>query len=129
MSNFGFNGCILWLQNTDGAICFICKQETGSVTHFLLDFSYFRNNFDSLWNKLTLKIAQSNQTDGIYIWNFIKNLDRNNKVLLLLGGLALPLDGKTNIQINRLISAAVGKIFKLRQERLREVEARWLANR
>ena len=90
--------------------------------------SYFRNNFDPLWNKLKLKIAQSNQTDGVYICNFITNLDRNNKVLLLLGGLTLPLDSKTNIQIKRFISAAVCKIYKLRQERLRELEAPWLAN-
>ena len=117
MSNFGLNGCIPWLQNTDDAFCFICKEETESMTHFLLDCFYFRNNFDSLWNKLKLKIAQSNQTDGVYICNFITNLDRNNKVLLLLGGLPLPLDSKTNIQINRFISTAVGKISKLRQKR------------
>ena len=123
MSNFGLNGCIPWLQNTDDAICFICYKEIESVTHFLLDCSYFRNNFDSLWNKLKLKIAQSNQTDGVYICNFITNLDRNNKVLLLLDGLALPLDSTTNIQIKRFISAAVCKIYKLRQERLRELEA------
>ena len=101
-SNFGLNGCIPWLQNTDGATCFICKEEVVSVTHFLLDCSYFRNNFDSLWNKLKLKIVQSNQTDGVYVCNFITNLDQNNKVLPLLGGLALPLDSKTNIQINNL---------------------------
>ena len=129
MSNFGLNRCIPWLQNTDGAICFICKEESESVTHFLLDCSYFRNNFDFLWNKLKIKIAQSNQTDGAYICKFITNLDRNNKVLLLLGGLALPLDSKANIQIKRFISAAVGKIYKLRQERLCELEAPWLANR
>ena len=128
MSNFGLNGCIPWLQNTDGAICFMCKEEIESVTHFLLDCSYFKNNFDSLWNKLKLNIAQFNQTDGVYICN-ITNLDRKNKVLLLLGGLALPLDSKTNIQIKRFISAAVGKIYKLPQQRLRELEAPWLANR
>ena len=99
------------------------------MTHLLLDCSYFRNNFDSLWNKLKRKIAQSNQTDGVYICNFITNLDRNNKVLLLLGGLALPLDSKTNTQIERFVSAAVGKICKLRQERLRELEAPWLVDR
>ena len=126
MSNFGLNGCIPWLQNTGGAICFICKEEIESVTHFLLDCSYFRNNFDSLWNKLKLKIAQSNLTDGVYICNVITNLDRNNKVLLVLGGLALTLDSETNIQINRFISAAVGKICKLRQETLRELEVPWL---
>ena len=31
MGNFGPN---LWLQNTDGAICFICKEDIESVTHF-----------------------------------------------------------------------------------------------
>ena len=129
MSNFGLNGCIPWLQNTGGAICFICKEEIESVTHFLLDCSCFRNNFDSLWNKLKLKITQSNQTDGVYICNFITNLGRNNKVLLLLGGLALPLDSEENIQINRFISSAVGKIYKLCQERLHELEAPWLTNR
>ena len=129
MSNFGLNGCIPWLQNTDGAIFFICKEEIESVTHFLLDCSYFRNNFDSLRNKLKLKITQSNQTDGVHICNFITNLDRNNKVLLLLDGLALPLDSETNIQIKRFISAVAGKIYKLRPERLRELETPWLANR
>ena len=129
MRNFGLNGYIPWLQNIDGAICFICKGEIESVTHFFLDCSYFRNNFDSLSYKLKRKIAQPNQTDGIYICNFITNLDGQNKVFLLLGGLALPFDNETNIQIDRFISSAVGKIYKLRQERLRELEAPWLINR
>ena len=34
MGNFGFNGSLLWLQNTDGVICFICKEDIESVTHF-----------------------------------------------------------------------------------------------
>ena len=115
LSNFGLNECIRWLQNIDGAICIICKGEIESVTHFLLDCSYFRNNFDSLWSKLKLKIAQSNQTDGVYICKSITNLDRHNKVLLLLGGLALPFDSETNIQLNRFMSSAVGKIYKYYQ--------------
>ena len=128
MNNFGLNECMPRLQNTDDAICFICKEEIESVIHLLLDCSYSRNNFDSLWNKLKLKIAQSNQRDGVYICNFITNLDRHNKVLLLLGGLVLPFDSETNIQINIFISSAVGKIYNLRQERLRELEAPWLTN-
>ena len=99
------------------------------MTHLLLDCSYFRNNFDSLWNKLKLKIAQWNQTDGVYICNFITNLDRHDKVLLLSGGLAFPFDSETNFLIDRFISSVVGKIYKLRQERLRELGAPWLTNR
>ena len=86
MGNFGLNGSLPWLQNTDGAICFICKEDIESVTHFFLDCSYFRNNFKSLWDKLKIKIARSIPIGGAYICNFIKNLDGNNRVLLLLGG-------------------------------------------
>ena len=86
MSNFDLNGGTPSLQNTDGAIC---KEDIESVTHFFLGCSYFRQNFDSLWNKLELKIAQSNQTDGIKIWDLITNLDGHNKVLLLSGGWVL----------------------------------------
>ena len=79
---------------------------------------------------MKIKIARSNPIDGAYICNFIKSLDGNNRVLLLLGGgLALPFDNETNVLINRFISSAVGKIHKLRIERLCELEALWLVNR
>ena len=48
IGNFGLNGSFPWLQNTDGAICFICKEDIESVTHFFLNCSYFRNNSESL---------------------------------------------------------------------------------
>ena len=48
MGNFGLIGNIPWLQNTDGAICFIRKEDIESVIHFFLDCFYFRNNFESL---------------------------------------------------------------------------------
>ena len=63
----------------------------------------------------------SNQADGVYICQFIDNLD--HKVLLLLGGLCLPFDNVTNTFIKRFIAAAAGKIHKLRRERPRELEA------
>ena len=85
MGNFGLNGSLPWLQNTDGAICFICKENIESVMHLFLDCSYFRNDFESLWNKLKFKIAGSNPTDGAYICNFIKNLDGHSNVPLLSG--------------------------------------------
>ena len=71
----------------------------------------------------------SNQDDGVNICQFIDNLDRHHKVLLLLGGLCLPFDNVTNTLIKRFIAAAVGKIHKLRRERLRELEAPWLTKK
>ena len=71
----------------------------------------------------------SNQADGVNICQFIDNLDRHHKVLLLLGGLCLPFDNVTNTLIKSFIAAAVGKIHKLRREKLRELEAPWLTKK
>ena len=122
MGQFGLSGGIPWLHDSDGAFCFVCKPDIESVFNFLLDCSYFKQNFLSLWRNLKLKITVSNQADVVNICQFINNLDRHHKVLLLLGGLFLPFDNVTNTLIKRFIAAAVGKIHKLRQERLRELE-------
>ena len=37
MGQYGLSGGIPWLRNSDGAFCFVCKQDVESVTHFLLD--------------------------------------------------------------------------------------------
>ena len=71
----------------------------------------------------------SNQADGVNLCRFIDNLDRHHSVLLLLGGLCLPFDNVTNTLIKRFIAAAVGKIHKLRRERLCELEAPWLTKK
>ena len=42
IGNFGLNGSIPWLQHTGGVICFICKEDIESVTHFFLNCFYFR---------------------------------------------------------------------------------------
>ena len=55
MDNFGLNGGIPWLSNTDGAICFLCNVDIETVSHFLLDCPYFWEHFDSLWANLTVK--------------------------------------------------------------------------
>ena len=99
------------------------------VTHFLLDCSYFKQNFLSLWRNSKLKIAVSNQADGVNICQFIDNLDRHHKVSLLLKGLCLPFDNVTNMLIKRFLAPAVGKIHKLRREKLRELEAPWLTKK
>ena len=107
----------------------LCKQDVESVTYFLLNCSYFKQNLLSLWRNLKLKITVFNQANGVNICQFIDDLDRHHNVLLLLGGLCLPFHNVTNTFIKRFIAAAVGRIHKLCRERLRELEAPWLTKK
>ena len=71
MGQFGPSGGIPWLRDSNGAFCFVRKQDFESVTHFLLDCSYFKQNFLSLWRNLKIKITVSDQADGVNICQFI----------------------------------------------------------
>ena len=57
MGSFGLNGGIPWLTNTKGATCFVCKQGVKTVNHFLLECPGFKENLDSLWDKLKAKLG------------------------------------------------------------------------
>ena len=95
MGNFGLNGGIPWIRNTDGAICFLCKVDIGTVSHFLLDCPNFREHVDFLWANLIVKVTKFNYIDGRQISEFIVKLDRHQKALLLLGCLPLPFNAAT----------------------------------
>ena len=126
MGNFGLNGGVPWLTNTDGELCLFRKDRVEGVSHFLVDCLSFKDNFESLWSNLRQKIISSNPSDGTQISHFISSLDIQQKVLLLLGGLPLPFDQVTVTMINRYVSSAVGNIHRLRKEMLHELEAPWL---
>ena len=65
--------------------------------------------------------------DGPQIFYFIHHLNQRHKVLLLLGELQLLFDGESVTLITRFICSAVNKVFHLRKEKLRELEAQWLS--
>ena len=115
------------VSNTDGVICFLCKVDIETVSHFLLDCPNFREHFDSLWANLTVKVTKLNDTEGRQTSEFSPKLDRQQKALLPLGCLPLPFDAVTVTMITRFIAAGVGKICKLRAEKLLELEAPWLS--
>ena len=92
MSNFGLSACVPWTIRTDESLCFVCKEAKDD---FLFVCSYFCKNFDSLWSNLDVKASNSCPTDGSQISAFIKNLDQDSKVLLLLGCLLIPFDSMT----------------------------------
>ena len=126
MGNFGFSACVPWTIRAVESLCFVCKEAKGDLYHFLFVCPYFRKNFDSLWSNLDVEVSNSCPTDGSQISAFIKNLDQDSKALLLLVCLPLPFDSMTFTVITRFVASAIAKIYKLRTERLRELEAPWL---
>ena len=126
IGNFGFSACVLWTIRADKSLCFVCIEAKDDLYHFLFHCSYFRKNFDSLWSTLDVKASNSSPTDGSQISAFIKNLDQDSKASLLLGCLRLLFDSMTLTVITLLVASAIGKIYKLRNERLHELEAPWL---
>ena len=70
-----------WHVGTNGSVCLIFKEDTGDVTHFLLDFPFFKENVDSIWLNIKARITETNPLDGTQICNFISNLDRDSEVL------------------------------------------------
>ena len=127
--SFGLNSSVPWLSFVDtseSACCFICKQGLEDIDHFLFNCLTFRSNFDTLWEKLNEKLIRSNLLEGAQICGFVNNLESFQKKLLLLGGIKLPFDRPTNTLIVRFVASAVGKICKIRMEKLRELEAPWL---
>ena len=91
MGNFGLNGGVSWLTNTDGELCLFCKNSVEDVSHFLSDCSSFRDNFESLWSKLSQKLIACNTFDGTQISHFISSLDRQQKNYIAIGKFSSPL--------------------------------------
>ena len=56
-----------------------------TVNHFFLECPGFKENLDSLWDRLKTKAGNLNPVDGDQIVDFVTNLDQHNKMLLLLG--------------------------------------------
>ena len=72
MGNFGSNGSVPWLTNTDGKLCLRCKESIEVVSHFLLDCHNFRDNCESLWSNLSQKVTDCNPPDGTQISHFFQ---------------------------------------------------------
>ena len=85
MGNFGINGGVPWLNNTDGELFLLCKESVEDVSHFLLDCPNFRDNRESLRSNLSQKVIACNPSDETQMSHFFSSLDREQTILLLLG--------------------------------------------
>ena len=65
--NFGLNSGIPWLAKTDGFLCFICREDNETLSHFFFDCPTFKPNFKSVWCSLLLKASSLNAANGTQI--------------------------------------------------------------
>ena len=126
MGNLGLNAGVPWLSDTDGQKCFICKNDVEDAGHFFFDCMSFRENYTILWSNLETTLFNANPLESNSMFSFLVNLDRKHKTMFLLGGLSLPFDSKTTTIVKKFVSTAVGKIYKIRSNKLRDLEAPWL---
>ena len=82
-----------------------------------------QDNFDSIWSNLELKIIRSDPIYDIQMGNFIKKVDRQHTIMLLVVCLSLLFESETTTLIKKFVSSAIGKIFKLLSEKLADLEA------
>ena len=78
------SSCV-WLKDTKGALYLVCEEDNKNTDFFYLIVPSL--NFE-------LKIIRSNLTDGIQVVIFITSLDRQHKVVVLVGGLSLPFNNE-----------------------------------
>ena len=83
-----------------------------TVNHFLLEYPEFKENLDSLGDKLKTKAGHLNPIAGDQSVNFITNLEQHHKMGLLLGGLQLSFDNITTYSFKRCVAAAIGKVLQ-----------------
>ena len=116
MGNFGLNGRIPWITNTDGALCFVCKRDNETLGYFLFGCPNFREHLTHFGQTFAPKVTTSNPLDGRHVAGFLMNLYLHHKVMVFLGCLPLPFDSLTLTVINRFITSAIGKTYKLHTE-------------
>ena len=126
MGNLGLNAGVPWESDTDGRKCFICKNGVEDAGHFFFDCMSFRESFTILWSNLKTTLFNANPLESNFKFSFLVNLDGKHKTMFLLGGLSLPFDSKTSTILKRLVSTAVGEIYKIHSYKLRDLEAPWL---
>ena len=48
IGDFGLNGSVPWLKDTEGTLCFICKEDIKNLDHCLLECPQFKEKFSSI---------------------------------------------------------------------------------
>ena len=126
MGNLRPNAGVPWLSDTDCVKCFICRNCTEDAGHFFFDCMSFKENFTILWSNFKTTVFNANPLESNFMFSFLENLDQKHKLMFFLGSLSLPFDSKTISIVKSFVSTALGKIYKICSDKLRDPEASWL---
>ena len=91
------------------------KSEEEDNYHFLFRCKTLRPEFDLFWSQLFSLIETKATFEADVIFNFLRNLDDHNKILLLTGGLKLPFQRSISVSIARFIMVSVHKPVRIRE--------------
>ena len=117
-------GCLGYLIRTVKSVSFAKTVSKMLVTSFLIVCPSEKTTI--LWSDLKTTLFNANPVESNSMFSFLVNLDRKHKTMFLLGGLSLPFDSKTSTIVKRFVSTAVCKIYRIRSNKLRDLEAPWL---
>ena len=109
IGNYCLNLGIPWIADTDDALCFVCKRDSETLSHFLFDCPDFWEYFDSLWSSLNLKVTTG--MENIYKrfqLAFLRVLIDIMRLYYFVGCLPSSFDSVTATVTIRCIVSAIG---------------------
>ena len=125
MGNLGLNARVPCLSDTDSRKCFTCKNSVKDASHFFF-IACPSEKTSHLMVNLKTTLFNASPLESNFLFSFLVNLDRKNKTMFLFGVLSLLFNSKTTTIVKRFVSTAIGKIYKVRSDKLCDLEAPWL---
>ena len=119
MGSHGLQGGIPWLNETDQAICPMCKSCTEDLTHVLLKCSALKDGWEFFWKSLFSKVEICCPHEAGTFKIFSVNLNDDSKCRLLLGGLNIPFPKVIKDTVRKYAAVSVSKMIKVRNDRLK----------
>ena len=106
-------------------MCLLCKDgNMEDFSQFLFACPKLEDEWCTFWYILRQKFQVLITFKNILL-HFIENLDKPTIARLLLGGLSLPFNSRIADFINKFVAVSIQKIYKIRQNMIRQVRSSW----
>ena len=126
MGNFGLQYGAPWLPKSGSSSCLLCKDgNVEDISHFLFACPKLEDEWATFWYILKEKVSNSDYLEKNILLQFIETIDKPTTARLLLGGLSLPFSSRIADFINKFVAVSIRKIYRIRQNMIREVLPSW----